>query len=429
MSRWDENQITVISRLGIIMLIAAFLFMIGLYISGVNIWYRVVFAPILYGSALYASHKKKHLLARNLLLYGSLVLFTFLCFLNRRTGSEYFLFGVACSSPMIFKGSRAMYVTFLLVGIVLLTYVVYDAVTPFTPNPTINYPVLSTLCLITMGSVLFYQIILYRNLISHYSQSLKDKNKQLDKTLDSKQVVEGELQSKNRELKTLTEQLNWIVRQKDSELQAYLDAINVNIYSSINDLSGRFVKVNDPLLRATGYTSDELIGKSFRLLDSGHHPESFYQKMETSIKAGNTWRGEIKNRAKDGTFFWCDQVIIPIRGEEDKVSYFLILALSITERKNTEEAREKTLKVLETIAYQTSHKVRGPLARIQGLVSLVQRDLVVGDELKMITEKLDICAVELNSATSDLVNFVNDHQHRYTKGGEDEPAPAAPPLA
>ena len=68
-------------------------------------------------------------------------------------------------------------------------------------------------------------------------------------------------------------------------------------------------------------------------------------------------------------------------------------------------------KVLENIAFRTSHKIRGPLARIQGLVSLVQKDLVKVEEMKSIATNLEACSFELNMATTDLVQFVNEHQN------------------
>jgi light-regulated signal transduction histidine kinase (bacteriophytochrome) len=104
-------------------------------------------------------------------------------------------------------------------------------------------------------------------------------------------------------------------------------------------------------------------------------------------------------------------VILPIKGKDDKVNYFLMLALPITERKLNEEAREKTVQVLENIAFRTSHKIRGPLARIQGLVGLVQKDLVRAEEIKSIATNLEACSFELNMATTDLVQFVNEHQN------------------
>lgn len=205
------------------------------------------------------------------------------------------------------------------------------------------------------------------------------------------------------------EQLHWIVKQKNAELQNYLDAINVNIYSAITDLKGRILKVNDPLTTLTGYSEGELLGNNFSMLNSGHHPTTFFMDMWATILSGKSWRGEIKNKRKDDTHFWIDLVIIPLKDKDEEIRYFLSLALPITERRQNEETREKTMHVLETIAFSTSHKVRGPLATIQGLASLLQKDLIADEEFKSVANKLVACSDELSMATSDMVKFVNDH--------------------
>lgn len=392
------------------MIVIASGFTLTLLITGVDKWFYVLSALPIYLSVLWANKNQKFTLASSLLLVGSLLLISFWSFTNRRVAVEMGYLALACSLPVLVRSVRSMVWWFLVCLTLFLLFRYYDATTPFVPDPSINYLILSNSIIVTSVCIVFIQIISFRELAFHFSTTLKNKNTQLDKVIEGKEKIEKELQARNEEMQTLTEQLNWIVIQKNSELQVYLDAINVNIYSAISDNNGRFVKVNDPLLKASGYRSDELIGNHFKILDSGFHSGFFLARLESTVKSGNPWRGEFKSRAKDGSYFWCDQVIIPIGGKTETVNYFLTLGLPITERKQTEETRDKTLNLLETIAFQTSHKVRGPLARIEGLVNLIQRDLVSKEELKMVTAKLKDSSIEVNLATSDLVNFVNDHQ-------------------
>jgi PAS domain S-box-containing protein len=414
-SKISHREIAVDAFAKLLLLITA-AFAIVLFLTGVRDWYYVAVAPPFYLLVLILNRNKKHSVSRLLLFIGSLVLLSFWSFISRRTGVQYSLLAMAFASITTLKDTKYV---ILWCAITISTFIAYqyiDTVVPFTPDPTINYPILSTFILAAIVGFVFFQIILFRNLTYNYSLSLKDDNELLDLALEEKQKMEAELRQKNEEMQTLTDQLNWIVIQKTSELQVYLDAINVNIYSSINDLNGLFVKVNDPLLVATGYTADELIGKSYRVLDSGFHPDSFYKAAEEAVLSGKTWRSEVKNKAKDGSYFWCDQVFIPIKGKE-AFNYFLILGLPITERKKSEEERERVLHLLEKIAFQTSHNIRGPLTRVEGLVNLVQNDLINSDELKMIAGKLQDCCLEVNSATSDLVNFVIDHQTSFVQEG------------
>jgi PAS domain S-box-containing protein len=407
----DKNRVKSVNALAIVMLLVTIGFLVILLATGMSIWYYMLPGLPFYCVGLLLNRSKRYDLARYFLFFGSLLLITFWAFTNRRVGAEFGLMAVACSAPLTFKEKTAVYLSFLFTVVVFFIYKYYDAVQPFLPNPSVNYPVLSMMALSASGVVIFFQLMTFRDLVHHYSETLKKINKELMAVLDSRQVVQEELKLKHDEQRKLTEQLNWIVKQKTSELQTYLDAINVNIYSSINDRNGNFIKVNDPLTSATGYSSEELMGKHFRTLDSGYQAESFYQEMEVTMLSGKTWRGEVKNKTKNGSIYWTDQVILPIKGKDDKVNYFLMLALPITERKLNEEAREKTVQVLENIAFRTSHKIRGPLARIQGLVGLVQKDLVRAEEIKSIATNLEACSFELNMATTDLVQFVNEHQN------------------
>ncbi len=103
-------------------------------------------------------------------------------------------------------------------------------------------------------------------------------------------------------------------------------------------------------------------------------------------------------------------VIIPLKEKDEEIRYFLKLALPMTERKVNEKTREKTIHVLETIAFSTSHKVRGPLTTILGLASLLQKDLVKVEEFRSVANQLVASSEELSMATSDMVKFVNEHK-------------------
>jgi PAS domain S-box-containing protein len=405
----------VVFVVGWILLLIMLGYALGLYVTHVDHWFYLLPGVLLYAISLFINYRGKEMVARNLMFFGTVALFTFLSFANRRLGAEFGLIGLACFAPTIFREKRSVFFAFGLVMSIFIFYLIYDQTQAFTPNPTVNYSLLSKSILIVMLSVVFFQFMLFRNAIAHYSATLKEKNKQLHATLAKKEIAEHELQSKNEELKSLTDQLNWIVIQKTSELQVYLDAINISIYSSIIDEDGKFVKVNEPFSKACGYTPEEMMGKSFSLLEAGFDSESFYQKMKQTLRSGNVWRGETKNKTKDGSYFWSDQVVTPIQTSQGSGNYYLVLGLPITERKKNEEARERTLNFIETVAHQTSHKVRGPLARIQGLVNLIQSGLVQPAEFNMITDKLKESSIEVNQATSDLVNFVNDNRNTVTQ--------------
>jgi PAS domain S-box-containing protein len=215
-----------------------------------------------------------------------------------------------------------------------------------------------------------------------------------------------DIEKLNEELRQQTRQLDWIVQQKSRELQTYLDAINMNICSMLLDRDGTILKVNEPFLKISGYVKEDLVGKKFVELNSEYNPSTFADST-VLLKTGENWRGEIKSRAKDGLFFWLDSAIIPIKNEKSDIDYYFTLALPVTERKEAEEKRNDTIQLLESIAFRTSHNVRGPLARIQGIVHLLNSGLLKPDEFKMAVSKITENTKELDGTLRALTEFVN----------------------
>lgn len=112
---------------------------------------------------------------------------------------------------------------------------------------------------------------------------------------------------------------------------------------SRTDGKGSIVYVNENFTRISGYPREELIGKSHNIINSGFHPRSFWQRMWKTISSGKTWRGEVKNRAKDGSYYWVDTFIMPFRDENGTLSQFLSIRNDITERKASEEQLERVM--------------------------------------------------------------------------------------
>lgn len=120
-------------------------------------------------------------------------------------------------------------------------------------------------------------------------------------------------------------------------LQAYQAAVNEVAIVSITDLEGRIIYTNDKFTQISQYTPAELLGKTHRLINSGYHDELFFKEMWQTIRQGNPWRGEIKNKAKDGSFYWVDTIITPIRDKKNHVFQYLSIRNLITVQKEHEE--------------------------------------------------------------------------------------------
>jgi PAS domain S-box-containing protein len=351
---------------------------------------------------LYLNATYRYGYARVIFIFFLLFLVLVLALADRRTGTEYVLIALGCLSAFVFESVTSIAIAFISSFICFAFYRWYDATHPFVANPSIPYLLAQNLIMFVSALVVIIQLLVFRSLVNTYSLKLTEANQKT-------QLANEELQTTNEELKAQTEHLDSLVLQKSAELQAYSDAINVNIYSAVTNFSGTILRVNKPLVEACGYEDNELIGKNFRVLNSGYHPQPFFKNMLETIQSGKSWRGDVRNKRKDGTSFWIEMVIMPIKNESRVITHFLSLALPITERKEAEEQQVKIAKMLESIAFSTSHNVRGPLARMQGLTNLINNKQVHQDELEKVAEHLTSSLNELDVATSELTHFVNAH--------------------
>lgn len=109
---------------------------------------------------------------------------------------------------------------------------------------------------------------------------------------------------------------------------------------AITNVKGTIVYANDNFCKISKYEREELLGQDHRIINSGHHPKSFFKKLWSTILKGEIWHGEIKNLAKDDSFYWTDTHIVPQRDENGEIRYFVAIRVDITARKNAERENE-----------------------------------------------------------------------------------------
>jgi PAS domain S-box-containing protein len=223
------------------------------------------------------------------------------------------------------------------------------------------------------------------------------------------------------ELKAVEENLRKSLR----EVSDYKFALDESAIVAITDQKGGITHVNDNFCKISKFSREELIGQDHRIINSGYHPKAVIRDLWVTISHGKIWRGELKNRAKDGTYYWVDTTIVPFLNDAGKPYQYVAIRADITHRKQVEEEfhqlneeledrvnlrtvqLESARKEMEAFAYSVSHDLRAPLRAVLGFTATLEEEY--GDKLdiegRRITSIIKNSTLKMGQLIDDLLAF------------------------
>lgn len=161
------------------------------------------------------------------------------------------------------------------------------------------------------------------------------------------------------------------------QLNQQIFALNQHAIVSVTNDKGEIIDANDKFCEVSGYSRDELLGKNHRLVNSGYHSQEFFQDLWNTITSGQVWSGEIRNQAKDGSYYWVSATLVPFLDASGQPYQYIGIRTDITQRKAFEmeaiqakEAAEAASQAKSEFLANMSHEIRTPMNGIIGMTHL-----------------------------------------------------------
>ena len=203
-----------------------------------------------------------------------------------------------------------------------------------------------------------------------------------------------------------------MLEQTIVRLEELRQALDQAAIVATTDQRGIITHANDKFCEISKYTRDELLGQDHRIINSGHHSKEFMRDLWRTIANGQVWRGEIRNRAKDGTFYWVDTTIVPCLDHRGKPRQYLAIRSDITQKKAAEAklADQAALAQLGQLAAIVAHEVRNPLAGLRASLEILQPRFVPTSRERDVVQAMIGRIDPLNAKVNDILRFARPRQ-------------------
>ena len=200
-----------------------------------------------------------------------------------------------------------------------------------------------------------------------------------------------------KEVEQRTTSLNSTVKL----LNQYKKAVDISTIVSKTDIKGKITYVNDEFEKISQYRREELLGKNHNIVRHSDMPQSTFKDMWQTIRAKKIWKGQIKNRAKDGSSYYVATTIVPILNYKDEIEEFLAIRFNITDIINSKLEAQKADETKSIFLANMSHEIRTPLNAIIGFSDILSKS----KNLTSIEKKQ---AAIIETSANSLLEIIND---------------------
>lgn len=217
-----------------------------------------------------------------------------------------------------------------------------------------------------------------------------------------------------KQSKTLTDETIEKIQRKTDELTDFKNALDESSIVAIADNKGDITYVNNKFCEISKYSREELIGQNRLIHKSGYHPDAFYTRIWNVITDSHVWRGDIKNKAKDGSYYWVRTTIVPLLGNDGKPEQYIAISTDITNQKESEEKLANAVeelkeseKLKEEFTTMISHELKTPLTPIKFQCEMLSEGGVLGElntEQKNSVKEIERNAVRLERLVKDMLD-------------------------
>jgi len=201
-----------------------------------------------------------------------------------------------------------------------------------------------------------------------------------------------------------------ITERREVEEQLRLHAVALESAANaivITDRQGTILWVNAAFSKLTGYPGNEVIGQNPRILQSGQHPQSFYEDMWAKLQAGQIWRGGIINRKKDGQLYSEEMTITPVKDANGDIAHFIAIKQDVTEQKELERQlyQAQKMEAVGQLAGGVAHDFNNLLGVILGYSEILEEQFAPSDPNRKKVEQVRKAAVRAALLTRQLLAF------------------------